>query len=221
MENERMNKTMDEIKLVKYLSGELDDIEVKEVELWLETPENRTEFDKITQLWNGTANLKDAELFHADKNWANLQERMAAHDKKEVRERNFSILKYAVAASFALILGLAYFFFHGSSSGNPYRHIAGNLKLEKPVTLPDGTKVYLNRNTTLSYGKDFNEKVRTVTLTGEAFFDVAKNPSRPFIIKTATTEIKVVGTSFNVMAYLESDSVLVSVQSGVVEMYPK
>lgn len=222
MENERMNKTMDEIKMVKYLSGELNDVEVKEVELWLENPENRTEFEKITQLWEGAASLKDVELFHADKSWNGLKERMKAHESKGNRERNLIILKYAIAASFLVILGIAsFFYFQDNKSGKNIQHIAGNSKLEKPVTLPDGTTVYLNRNTSLTYNKDFNGKDRTVTLIGEAFFDVAKDASKPFIIKTATAEIKVVGTSFNVMAYSESDSVLVSVQSGIVEMYPK
>jgi ferric-dicitrate binding protein FerR (iron transport regulator) len=222
MENERKNKTMDEIKLVKYLSGELNDVENKEVELWLESPENKTEFEKVIQLWDATANLKDSELFHADKNWNSLKELMKTHDKKGNRERNLIIIKYAVAASFLVILGLAsFFYFQGNKAGKLIQHIAANSKLEKPVTLPDGTIVHLNRNTSLTYSKDFNGKERIVTLIGEAFFDVTKNPSKPFIIKTATTEIKVVGTSFNVMAYNQSDSVLVSVQTGIVEMYPK
>lgn len=219
MKNDSMNNMMDEIKLVNYLSGELDTVEAKEVERWLEDPENKAEFEKLTQLWEGTANLRNAELFTAEKSWNGLKQRMDHHDTKGVRERNITIFRYAIAASMVIILGIAVFFY--MQGRNHIQFNAGNIKSEKPVILPDGTSVYLNRNTYLSYAKDFNSKTRTVTLTGEAFFDVAKNPSKPFIIKTTTTEIRVVGTSFNVMAYTGSDSVQVSVQSGIVEMYPK
>lgn len=213
---------MDELKLIKYFSGELDDIDNKEVELWLEVPENKIEFDRLSQLWNSASNLKEAELFQADKSWADMKNRMAAHQKKNVRERNLSILKYAVAASVLVVLGLASFFYiQGSLTRNLIQHTAGNTRMDKPVTLPDGTVVYLNRNTNLSYSKNFNEETRTVNLTGEAYFDVAKNPSKPFIIRTAAAEIKVVGTSFNVMAYSMSDSVQVAVESGIVEFYAK
>lgn len=222
MTNDEKKMMMDEIVLVKYLSGELSDIEIKEVELWLDIPENKLEFEKLTQLWDGSANLKDVDLFVADKSWADMKQRMDDFHRKTTRQRNLSIIKYAVAASLILIFGLASFFiFQKNKTHNLIQYTAGNTKLEKPVILPDGTTVYLNRNTSISFSKHFNEKTRTISLTGEAFFDVTKNPAKPFIIRTSTTEIKVVGTSFNVMAYAASDSVQVSVQSGVVEMYSK
>lgn len=222
MENKRMENTMDEIKLVKYLSGELNDTEIKEVELWLEMPGNKTEFEKLQQLWEGTSNLKDVDLFKADTGWMGMKERIRKSERIGWRERNLTIVRFAVAASLIVIFGLAaFFYFQGHNSNSPVQFTADNTKLEKPVVLPDGTTVFLNRNTNLSYSKDFNTETRTVTLTGEAFFDVAKNPAKPFIIKTASAEIKVVGTSFNVMAYSESDSVQVAVQSGIVELYSK
>ncbi|NJO69980.1 MAG: hypothetical protein HC830_12500 [Bacteroidetes bacterium] len=58
---------MDEIKIAKYLSGELEGDELNEVEGWLKLPENRNEFDKISQLWEESHNLKDVELFNTDK----------------------------------------------------------------------------------------------------------------------------------------------------------
>jgi ferric-dicitrate binding protein FerR (iron transport regulator) len=214
--------TMDELKLVKYLSGELNESEIKEVELWLEVPENKTEFQKLSQLWEGTGDIQHARLFPADKSWNDMKQRMDSLQQKTTKLRSIIILRYAIAASLVLVLGLAFFFFyHQNTNHNLTQYTAGNIKQEKPVILPDGTKVYLNRNTNLTYDKDFNGTTRTVSLTGEAYFDVAKNPSKPFIIRTSSTEIKVVGTSFNVMAYTQSDSVLVAVQSGIVEMYSK
>lgn len=213
---------MDEIKLVKYLSGELNESEIREVELWLQNPDNKKEFDRLNQLWEGTGDMKHARLFSADKNWNAMKQRMDSLQQKAAKPRSVILLRYAIAASLVLILGFTFFFFyHQNKNHNLTQYTAGITKQEKPVVLPDGTKVYLNRNTNLSFDKNFNSTTRTVTLTGEAFFDVAKNPSKPFIIRTSSTEIKVVGTSFNVMAYSQSDSVLVAVESGIVEMYSK
>ncbi len=213
---------MDEIKLVKYLSAELSDNEIKEVELWLEIPKNKIEFERINQLWENSSNFQNVELFQADKNWNNMKQRMDSLQQKSHKERNIQIFRYAIAASLIVIFGIsAFFFIQSTKSKNNIQFVAGNEKQEKPVILPDGTSVYLNRNTHLSYDESFNKKSRVVTLTGEAYFDVAKNPKKPFIIRTASTEIKVVGTSFNVMAYANSDSVQVLVQSGIVEMYSK
>lgn len=75
-------------------------------------------------------------------------------------------------------------------------------KAEKTsLTLSDGTKVILNAGSKLSYPEKFNGDIREVTLSGEAFFDVTKDPGHPFIIHTGKMDIKVLGTSFNVKSY--------------------
>lgn len=69
------------------------------------------------------------------------------------------------------------------------------------LKLPDGTRVWLNAGSRLTYSKNFNSQGREVNLTGEAFFDVARNSQKPFLIHTAKIDIKVLGTSFNVKSY--------------------
>jgi transmembrane sensor len=69
------------------------------------------------------------------------------------------------------------------------------------LTLPDGTRVWLNAGSRLSYGKSYNAASREVNLTGEAFFDVARNTQKPFLIHTARIDIQVLGTSFNIKSY--------------------
>jgi transmembrane sensor len=81
--------------------------------------------------------------------------------------------------------------------------------------LPDGTKVFLNHNTTLSYAEDFGEETRTVILKGEAYFDVKRDENHPFVIQANGTEVRVLGTSFNVRAY--DTKVNVAVTSGKVQ----
>lgn len=87
------------------------------------------------------------------------------------------------------------------------------------LILADNTDIWLNANTTLRYPTKFSRKDRTVYLDGEAFFDVSKDPKKPFMVKTAAGDIKVTGTSFNVEAYLKQGSFETSLFEGSVEIY--
>lgn len=69
------------------------------------------------------------------------------------------------------------------------------------LLLPDGTKVWLNAASSIRYPTVFSDKERKVELNGEAYFDVAQNKSKPFIVKSGDLEVTVLGTQFNVMAY--------------------
>jgi transmembrane sensor len=87
------------------------------------------------------------------------------------------------------------------------------------VILPDGSRIQLNRGTRFSYiTHAFNRKQREVWLEGEAFFDVAKNKEKPFIIHTGTMQTTVRGTSFNIKAYTQTGQNVVSVRTGKVEV---
>lgn len=86
------------------------------------------------------------------------------------------------------------------------------------LQLPDGTKVWLNSGSSLSYGNDFNSNLRQVRLSGEAFFDVAHDSLRPFIIHTETLDLRVLGTAFNLRAYPEDAITETSLVRGSVEV---
>lgn len=86
------------------------------------------------------------------------------------------------------------------------------------ITLEDGTKIRLNSGSSIKFPEHFNDSVRQVELTGEAFFDVAKNPHKPFIIKSGALNTTVLGTSFNINAYQESQEIAVTVATGKVKV---
>ncbi|MCS4224652.1 FecR domain-containing protein [Sphingobacterium sp. BIGb0165] len=86
------------------------------------------------------------------------------------------------------------------------------------LTLPDGTKVFLNSDSKINYPRKFTGNMRQVRLEGEAYFEVAHNKEKPFIVKTGTTEIKVLGTKFNVRAYPNMEDNLVSLLEGSVQL---
>lgn len=86
------------------------------------------------------------------------------------------------------------------------------------VKLPDGSVVWLNAGSKISYNKDFGKELREVYLTGEGFFDVSKNKEKPFIIHTSSIKIKVLGTAFNVKAYPEDKQTETSLIHGSIEV---
>jgi len=89
------------------------------------------------------------------------------------------------------------------------------------LQLPDGTQVWLNSGSNLSYDNDFGTTTRQVKLCGEAFFDVVKDNAHPFIIQTSTVEIRVLGTAFNVRSYPEEKATATSLIRGAVEIVLK
>jgi ferric-dicitrate binding protein FerR (iron transport regulator) len=85
------------------------------------------------------------------------------------------------------------------------------------ITLPDGSKVWLNGDSKITY-EDFRNKTREVYLSGEAFFDVAKDKTKPFIIHTRTISLKVLGTAFNVRSYDNEKETETALVHGSVEV---
>lgn len=89
---------------------------------------------------------------------------------------------------------------------------------EYKIRLSDGTLVWLNSETTIEYPKEFTGDKRNVRLTGEAYFEVARDEERPFSVTLANAEVRVLGTSFNVSAYPSDDTTLATLVSGSVEV---
>ncbi|MDL2255540.1 FecR domain-containing protein [Parabacteroides sp. OttesenSCG-928-G06] len=89
------------------------------------------------------------------------------------------------------------------------------------LTLVDGTQVWLNAGTTFTFPNRFDRNQRQVKLDGEAYFDVKKNESHPFVVSTAEHDVKVLGTQFNMLAYSRSPLYEVSLLEGKVEVAAK
>ncbi|MCT4603512.1 MAG: FecR domain-containing protein [Marinifilum sp.] len=86
------------------------------------------------------------------------------------------------------------------------------------VQLPDGTKVWINSDSKLGFNSQFKGKSRVVELTGEAYFEVAKDSNKPFIVKTASADVKVLGTEFNVKAYADEEYTYATLKEGKVSV---
>ncbi|TDO23353.1 FecR family protein [Pedobacter duraquae] len=128
-------------------------------------------------------------------------------------------LKYA--AAIILISGVGLFLTNRSdlkdSSKNETTIFSGR-RTQKKITLADGSEIVLNMGSKLVIAKDFGEHDRNVSLSGEAFFDIAKDKTKPFIIHTANISTRVVGTSFNINAYPDLEKIKVAVFTGKVRV---
>ncbi|QOG02150.1 FecR family protein [Flavobacterium sp. MDT1-60] len=144
--------------------------------------------------------------------------------KKEIRqikksEKVFFLQNrnWAMAASLLLLMGLS-FFVYQSSINTITKQYATKPGEHAKIMLSDGTKIWLNAGSRLKYPAKFKGDTREVYLTGEAFFDVAKDKKHPFIIHTDKMDTKVLGTSFNVQAYPDHATQEVSVLTGRVNV---
>lgn len=134
----------------------------------------------------------------------------------------------AIAAVMAVLVVSGYFMFsprvrqwseQQASAAQPALFVeTGNGKTQE-VTLPDGTRLFVNRQTLIHYiPQDFNKRKREIWLEGEAFFEVTHNPHKPFIIHSGEVQTTVRGTSFNIQAYPQIGEISVSVRDGKVQV---
>ena len=214
---------MDHELLVRYLAGEATAPERQRVDDWLAAdPTHRQYAEQMRQLWESSAAAGDFAAFDAEADWRRVRARMnpdwGKTDRPPVRLGNRWHAWQRIAAAVVLVLGLAL-----GLGGPVRRYLSGSERSTaagtEPVriTLSEGTKVHLNAGARLSYPERFSGAQRAVTLTGEAFFEVAENKAQPFVITTGAVATRVLGTSFVVNAPRE-DSVLVTVLTGKVAL---
>jgi transmembrane sensor len=208
---EKNSKHIDPVELLpKYFAGEATIDEQKTVDEWRAVnPEYRKEFGAFAKLWNisgPVAGLGDIDI---DAEWARMEKQIAPAKTTNLRR----VLRVAAA-----VLILASLSFLGIKYLSVETQKSSIAEL-KEVTLPDGSVVSLNANSKISYKKGFGKTHRNISLTGEAYFEVAKNAKIPFIISANQASIKVVGTKFNVKAYKNKPEVKVMVTEGIVKVY--
>lgn len=167
--------------------------------------------------------LKNKDTFRSEEDKQHIRHAISKNSKGKHNNSSFSNLA-KVAASIVLLFGLGYLFFMIAPINNAKEIPVEEVVLQTEwgqkmnLTLPDGTQVHLNSGTTIKFPKKFSAQSREVKLNGEAFFEVAKNPNKPFIIQTGEVNTRVHGTSFNINNYDDKDRVEVTVATGKVEV---
>jgi transmembrane sensor len=171
--------------------------------------------------WNEMRNLGNRMKIDVDKAWNKTYSRIEENgllsktDGIKNKFRIQTLIRIAAAALIITGLGVTMLYLNKTSPFAERVVVASN-KNEKniEISLPDGSKVFLNRNSELSYNKNLGQSSRNVTLKGEAFFDIKRNPSMPFIINAGEASVKVLGTTFSVLTSNANNSVEVFVKTG-------
>jgi ferric-dicitrate binding protein FerR (iron transport regulator) len=129
-----------------------------------------------------------------------------------------------IAASFLLILSSSIFLYRYAVSAFKadvsFKKVQTLKGQRLRINLPDGSVAFLNASSTLTYPEAFSDTLRSVALTGEAFFEVVKNPAKPFVVTTTDIQTQVLGTSFNVRSFEADKATAVSLVTGQVRVAP-
>lgn len=184
--------------IVRYLSNEATGPEIERLLEWVSADnKNLKSFNEYINTWSQRTRSEEYDVNAALRRFNNRVDSFENENNKKV----FSWSWIGIAASliFLIIAGAGVYFWNSGLSSNSLEKLTTTSERDT-VTLADGTTIYLNRNSTLEYPPAFDGDTRDVFLTGEAFFDVRRNPAKPFIIHTGYVQTQVLGTTFNVNA---------------------
>jgi ferric-dicitrate binding protein FerR (iron transport regulator) len=229
-----LKKKMNKDILIKYLNSNCTDKEFEELASWLEN-EAATDVGKYWsydywKIFEADLKKKDEKKYSAllDKihHEINLKHRKDADTKVINFSKIAKWLSRAAAILFIPLLGVVFYLLSNSNlQMNNFTDLAfavDSLEVIAPigsrtvVQLSDGTEVNLNYGSKIKYPQYFTGDTREITLSGEAYFDVAHNAEKPFIVKTGKLNIKALGTEFNVNAYPNDDIIATTLVEGKV-----
>jgi len=172
--------------------------------------------------------LDGARIYHAQRTKARIEKRdshkafQKTLQKRKSKQRGIYLKRIVSAAAISLFIfsvGINIFLYHKTSTiETQFVTVQTNAGMRTNINLPDGTLVYLNSASKLTYPVPYDPKERKVILEGEGFFEVKSNPDHPFIVSVANDQmrVKALGTSFNVNAYPEEKEIYTTLVEGSV-----
>lgn len=210
-----------------YFAQALNKEELAELQQWLKfTDENKTYFLQAQEVWFSAISANHAIRFDHQKAFQRFLASTVSISENTINEtsatsnsRFFKLSFFRVAAAVAMLViftGVGYIV-----GGHNLRTLA-DVKVEAPfgsktkMYLPDGTLVWLNAGSILSYNQEFGVDNRKIELVGEGYFEVTKNKALPFDVKTNEMTVRVLGTKFNYRNYADEDEASVTLIEGKV-----
>jgi len=200
--------------ILKSLSGTATEEEQQQLARWMEqSQENRQAVEDYRKVWA----LRSSDLSTFDTH-TELEKLEAKLDQMHGTQKTLSSsrsIAYKIAASVALFTVGSFMIYQTVFRTETIVKESGSEKIQ--FSLPDGSQIWLNENSRISYRSDFADH-RDLDLSGEAFFEVTHNPEKPFVVHADKSEVKVLGTSFNVRAVAGDMKNEVYVVTGKVRM---
>lgn len=202
---------MDDELLIAYFKGEVSDEEAQQITEWIETKiEHQRYYQQLCRLFEVSYWIEDIPE----------QTEVAFPKKtKALPWKHYVISFMKVAAIFVLGFALHFFLNWQKTTHHELQHqIHVPTGQHVEIMLADGSKVWLNSGSTLTFPSKFNGKKRMVELDGEGFFEVKSDKEHPFIVSTSKYQVKAVGTSFNIYDYQDSPQFEAALLNGKVEV---
>ena len=195
--------------LQRYVAGDVSEEEALEVAKWI------AESDEHLREYRSVRKLQDVLL------WRNEAENVLYKKSSSTASLKYwGVRLLRVAAVVLVVFSITYWWTRREirqySAPQQSIHTPNGQRAE--LILADGTRVWLNSNTTLRYNDFTSANIREVELNGEGYFSVAKNPDKPFIVRTNRYHIKVLGTEFNVSAYASTSVWSASLVRGKIDI---
>lgn len=187
-----------------WFDGSLSDEEKQKVLDWKQaSDENANTFVEFEKVWQKTEQLRSMEKYNAQQALEEVNVKMIS-DKRHSFMETFK--RIAAVLLLPLLLASIYLYLYNpteTTTEPQWYTLSTGAGMRSQFELPDGTHVYLNSNTTLRFPIAFSENRRDVELNGEAYFDVAENKEKPFLVNTGKIMIEVTGTEFKASNYAE------------------
>jgi ferric-dicitrate binding protein FerR (iron transport regulator) len=217
---EKLSEDYLELLIFNHMTNDLSETEARDLDGWGEaSPVNRGFLEKIE---DDDTVLKDIvywQQIDTNKGFAEWKLRQ----KRRKKGRRVKMFLRAATAAACLLFAIALGWLLWVRIGNAGPALSQMEDVQpghhtKQVILPDGTHVWINNDSRLYYPAAFTGKQRMVKLSGEAYFEIAKNIAQPFVVKADGLSVEAIGTSFNVTAYKDEDSVQTTLITGSVKL---
>lgn len=217
-----INKEKADELIISYFTQDISKTELAELQQWLlVSNENKSYFFKQKEIWFATLVADDRDRFDTNKAYERFRLRTQITDVTE-NVKFISQPWLRIAAVIVILLTVAGgAFWSGSKSViNHFSEITMEAPLgsRNKVYLPDGTLVWLNVGSRISYSQGYGINDRIVKLEGEGYFEVTKNADLPFNVKTKELVVKVLGTKFNFKNYANDEETIVTLLEGKVDI---
>ncbi len=203
--------------ITTYLSGEPTSAELEELKAWVDaSPENRKHFLNIQEVWFSSVGGADGKRFDKDAAYKRFLNKTAGKRRRFLGRVLRPVIGVAAAAALAGIVWL----FAYRQGGDQIRSLFSNIVIEAPLGsrtklyLPDSTLVWLNAGSRITYSQGFAVSERKIHLSGEGYFEVARNEKLPMQIITDEVRVEVLGTVLNFRNYPDEEEVVVSLEKG-------
>ena len=219
---EEENKHIDEL-IANYLTEGLDKNALDELKTWIAaSAENQQYFIRQREIWFSAVSREAASVYDKDKAFENFRNRVES--QKEIQStsrRGFSLSalwRYAAVVAIIIAVGCISYWQGEVNVKDTFADISVEAPLgsKTKLYLPDGTLVWLNAGSRMTYSQGFGVDNRKVELEAEGYFEVKRNEKIPFFVKTKDLQLQVLGTKFNFRDYPEDHEVVVSLLEGKV-----